>query len=468
MGNKAKTKQGKAVKAKTSSEKQVVETGTNIETTSKVGASNDEKLKNDNSVSKSENSESTLIESDPNINLETNIEKVLEVVKPEPEEQPSIKKESKPIRGKRQRVPRLNDNPDAPEVVDVPNMRSSLGGKPDREREIENGIANDISVSKVENLAVGVTPSATDEAEKEVSFATKMPLIADEDKSMSVNINTSNSPVNDAPGVMSPNNSEETKANPCSAGPTSPLKPLPPSPIKSIPRALPDLVAISDTSIIIPPTVVTSESHDISADKSDKSEPNVVDDSENNCNPNEINAVVTKDLPDNNSDSEINGLADSTKDIEGDFLTRMIRENLNKAVSNNDDSLIGGNEADMKKSLLDVIKNTLKSSKVKGDDASFHVDDKIKKINIHKTESDTKMDSILGEIIANGNIINGDREQEKGEEKENKNELMETGDISDGLLQNLVDVLSDKSTDSNKRTSPKNLMKKQSLGDVAT
>ena len=31
------------------------------------------------------------------------------------------------------------------------------------------------------------------------------------------------------------------------------------------------------------------------------------------------------------------------------------------------------------------------------------------KINIHKTESDTKMDSILGEIIANGSIINGDK-----------------------------------------------------------
>ena len=69
------------------------------------------------------------------------------------------------------------------------------------------------------------------------------------------------------------------------------------------------------------------------------------------------------------------------------------------------------------------------------------------KIYIHKTESDTKMDSILGEIIANGSIINGDKEEAKSEEKENTNELMETGDISDGLLQNLVDVLSDKSPD---------------------
>ena len=57
------------------------------------------------------------------------------------------------------------------------------------------------------------------------------------------------------------------------------------------------------------------------------------------------------------------------------------------------------------------------------------------------------MDSILGEIIANGSIINGDKEEVKSEEKENTNELMETGDISDGLLQNLVDVLSDKSPD---------------------
>ena len=44
---------------------------------------------------------------------------------------------------------------------------------------------------------------------------------------------------------------------------------------------------------------------------------------------------------------------------------------------------------------------------------------------------------------------------------------METGDISDGLLQNLVDVLSDKSPD-NKTDRSKNLLKKQSLGDVDT
>ena len=78
------------------------------------------------------------------------------------------------------------------------------------------------------------------------------------------------------------------------------------------------------------------------------------------------------------------------------------------------------------------------------------------------------MDSILGEIIANGSIINGDKEEVKSEEKENTNELMETGDISDGLLQNLVDVLSDKSPDNKKRTGAKNLLKKQSLGDVDT
>merc|ERR1712130_513341 len=120
--------------------------------------------------------------------------------------------------------------------------------------------------------------------------------------------------------------------------------------------------------------------------------------------------------------------------------------------SNNDDSLV----------VMDVIKNTLKSSKVKGDDTSFHVDDKIKKINIHKSESDTKMDSILGEIITNGNIINGEKEQEINE-KENKHELIETSDMSEDLLQNIVDALSDKSPDGKKRTVSKNLLKKQSL-----
>lgn len=460
--NKAKTKQGKVVKAKTSTEKQIVESETSSEPAPTAGTSSEEKLTNEESVTIPVKSESTLIESHPTINPETSIEKVLEVVKPEVEEPVNPKKEIKSVRGKRQRVPRLNDNPDAPEVVDVPNMRSSLGGKPDREREQENGIANDISSSKVEDLAAGVTPAATDESDKEVAFATKMPLIADEDKSMSVNINT----VTDASDIMSPNNSEESKTNAFSVGPTSPVKPLASSPLQNVPRNIPNLVAIVDRPIINTPTDVTSESHDINVD-GDKSELNSVDIKENNGNANETNVVVTKDISETNSDYLVNGTTDSTKDIEGDLLTRMIRENLNKAVSNNDDSLIGGNEADMKKSLLDVIKNTLKSSKIRGDGAGFHVDDKIKKINIHKSESDTKMDTILGEIIANGNIINGDREQEKGEEKENKNELMETGDISDGLLQNLVDVLSDKSPDSKKRTGPKNLLKKQLLGDVA-
>ena len=39
---------------------------------------------------------------------------------------------------------------------------------------------------------------------------------------------------------------------------------------------------------------------------------------------------------------------------------------------------VGGNEPDMKKSLLDVIKNTFKSSKVRANGDGFHVDDKIK------------------------------------------------------------------------------------------
>eukprot|EP00092_Neocalanus_flemingeri_P008454 GFUD01009110.1.p1 GENE.GFUD01009110.1~~GFUD01009110.1.p1 ORF type:complete len:2320 (+),score=595.04 GFUD01009110.1:230-7189(+) len=464
--NKAKTKQGKVVKAKTSTDKQAVENQGTSDSTKQPGPSTEEKPQNEDSVTAPEKAESTLIESDPTINTETNIEKVLEVVETKPKELSNTKREGKPSRGKRQRVPRLNDNPEAPEVVDVPNMRSSLGGKPDRERDPENGIENDLSSSKVENLALGVTPAATDESDKEVAFSTKMPLIADEDKSMSVNINTSNSSVNDGPGEMSPNSSEESKSNSCSAGPISQLKPLAVSPLRSVPQSPNKFEAIVDKPIIVTNAVSdSSESHDIVG--ANKSEFPSVDVKENIGNPNETNVVVTKDFSVTNSDISLNGSTNSAKDIQGDILTRMIRENLNKAVKNNDDSLTDGNAADMKKSLLDVIKNTLKSSKVKVDDTGFHADDKIKKINIHKTESDTKMDSILGEIIANGNIINGDREPEKGEEKENKNELMETGDISDGLLQNLVDVLSDKSPDSKKRTGPKNLLKKQSLGDVA-
>ena len=438
--NKAKTKQGKGVKAKTASEKQVVEAEIPEEIAPETVIANQENAENDKAESSQDNFDSPV---NPAINPETSIEKVLEAVKTGTETQPSLKQEKRVSRGKRQRVPRLNDNPDAPEVLDVPNMRSSLGGKTDRDRESENGVVDDINSAKVEDLAVGVTPSATDESEKEVAFAIKMPLIADEDKSPSVNINTSNSPLTNASTVMSPNNIEEVKTSPN-------VKSTSLGPLKSVPRGIPDLVAIVDTPIADP--VVTDESH-VTAEN-DKGELQNADTEDITYNPNETKAVVTKDLSEIKSDLSVNGLTDSTKDIEGDsFLTRMIRENLNKAVSNNDDSLV----------VMDVIKNTLKSSKVKGDDTSFHVDEKIKKINIHKSESDTKMDSILGEIITNGNIINGEKEQEKGEEKENKHELIETSDMSEDLLQNIVDALSDKSQDSKKRPGSKNLLKKQTL-----
>ena len=438
--NKAKTKQGKGVKAKTASEKQVVEAEIPEEIAPETVIANQENAENDKAESSQDNFDSPV---NPAINPETSIEKVLEAVKTGTETQPSLKQEKRVSRGKRQRVPRLNDNPDAPEVLDVPNMRSSLGGKTDRDRESENGVVDDINSAKVEDLAVGVTPSATDESEKEVAFAIKMPLIADEDKSPSVNINTSNSPLTNASTVISPNNIEEVKTSPN-------VKSTSLGPLKSVPRGIPDLVAIVDTPIADP--VVTDESH-VTAEN-DKGELQNADTEDITYNPNETKAVVTKDLSEIKSDLSVNGLTDSTKDIEGDsFLTRMIRENLNKAVSNNDDSLV----------VMDVIKNTLKSSKVKGDDTSFHVDEKIKKINIHKSESDTKMDSILGEIITNGNIINGEKEQEKGEEKENKHELIETSDMSEDLLQNIVDALSDKSQDSKKRPGSKNLLKKQTL-----
>jgi len=436
--SKAKTKQGKGVKAKTASEKQVVETEIPEEVAPETVITNQENPENDKAESSQDNSDFPV---NPAIKPETNIEKVLEAVNTGTETQP--KQEKRVSRGKRQRVPRLNDNPDAPEVVDVPNMRSSLGGKTDRDRESENGVLDDINSAKVEDLAVGVTPSATDESEKEVAFAIKMPLIADEDKSPTVNINTSNSPLTNASTVMSPNNIEEVKTSPT-------IKSTSLGPLKSVPRGIPDLVAIVDTPIADP--VVTDESH-VTAEN-DKGELQNADTEDITYNPNETKAVVTKDLSEIKSDLSVNGLTDSTKDIEGEsFLTRMIRENLNKAVSNNDDSLV----------VMDVIKNTLKSSKVKGDDTSFHVDENIKKINIHKSESDTKMDSILGEIITNGNIINGEKEQEKGEEKENKHELIETSDMSEDLLQNIVDALSDKNQDSKKRPGSKNLLKKQTL-----
>ena len=109
-----------------------------------------------------------------------------------------------------------------------------------------------------------------------------------------------------------------------------------------------------------------------------------------------VTVAVIKDCFVTNSDLSLNGSTDSTKDIEGDIFTRMIRENLNKAVKNNDDSLVGGNEPDMKKSLLDVIKNTLKSSKVRVDGDGFHVDDKIKRLIFIKLKVILKWILFLG------------------------------------------------------------------------
>ena len=66
------------------------------------------------------------------------------------------------------------------------------------------------------------------------------------------------------------------------------------------------------------------------------------------------------------SEVELNGSEESEgtdkPDTEGDLLTKMIRENLNKAVNDSDDSFTDGNTDDMKQSLLNAIKNTLRSS----------------------------------------------------------------------------------------------------------
>ena len=106
-------------------------------------------------------------------------------------------------------------------------------------------------------------------------------------------------------------------------------------------------------------------------------------------------------------------------DTDGDLLTKMIRDNLNKAVNTSGDGVAGGDGVgDIKQSLLNAIKNTLKSSntKPKADDGGFH------------DGGEMKTDEILSkveEVMANGNIVNGDHETDG---KDAKSELEKPGD----------------------------------------
>ena len=230
------------------------------------------------------------------------------------------------LRQKRQKLPKLNDNPDAPEVVDVPNMRSSLNCKP--ERGLENGLRGGVNGSELEDAGGGAVKLLVDT------------------------------------------------------------------------RPPPALKPVSDSE------------------------------------PSGDTQTPTKDKTVASEDSEVvKDPTNSTKDNDGDILTAMIRENLNKAVNNSDDSLTGGNTVDMKKSLLDVIKNTLKSSEMQVDVDGFQTEENIR--NLQKSESDLKENSHSGEVIANGGIVNGESKKSKSE----RCGLLAGEEMTAEELQNIVTVL---------------------------
>ena len=84
---------------------------------------------------------------------------------------------------------------------------------------------------------------------------------------------------------------------------------------------------------------------------------------------------------------------------------------LNKAVT-------AGTPDEMKKSLNDAIKNTFRnrSSNSNSSVASTPTDEK------PVTKTDKSDSNVLGEIVVNGNVLNGDKEKGVGAEKEDKNE----------------------------------------------
>ena len=95
--------------------------------------------------------------------------------------------ESKPVQKpvRKQKLPRLNDNPDAPEVVDVPNMRSSHVERLSDARTYENGgtsVNGDCDSDNKEDTAPGDKPEPLKDSKVTLDDRIMPPLIAGEDK----------------------------------------------------------------------------------------------------------------------------------------------------------------------------------------------------------------------------------------------------------------------------------------------
>ena len=290
-------------------------------------------------------------------------------------------KPTTPVRErKRLKRPILNDNPEAPEVVDVPNMKSSLG--------LEN---EDVSNSPPDGPVLFIVKPGKVREKRALKGSQKMPSVAERESPLSVRVNS------------------EDGVNSTSSAPHSPLKPVAQvSPFRSMPQS------------------PCKGANSLSLNVKD-----IVGGLVNT-------AACLADGVEANGDSEDSEAKDLS---ESDILTRMIRENLNKAVT-------AGTPDEMKKSLNDAIKNTFRNRSSNSNSSVASTPTEEKPVKTDKSDP-----NVLGEIVVNGNVLNGDKEKGVGAEKENKNELMESSDISDGLISHIVETLTDSGSE---KTQPKN------------
>ena len=276
---------------------------------------------------------------------------------------------------RKQKLPKVNDNPDAPEVVDVPNMRSSFIAiaTPCENGTSHNGTSGSASPGK---------PTTEDSADAKVTFESKMPLLADEEKISGVSPAENGANNNED---FPPSGRQKEKENL-----QSPNKP--------------------DSIILIPLN-----------DESEKEEKKILSDVKevNGTTPgDESEEIIAKD----DKDTEVDLPAHT--DAEGDFLTKMIRENLNKAVNDSDDSFTAD---DTKLSLVNAIKNTLKKSS-----------------NSSRGKSDAT-DTEGEEVVGNGSVTSHadsdlDIDEDETDQK-NPQELLETGDAGHEVDDKSVDDL---------------------------
>ena len=290
-------------------------------------------------------------------------------------------KPTTPVRErKRLKRPILNDNPEAPEVVDVPNMKSSLG--------VEN---EDLASTPQDGPVLFIVKSGKVREKRALKGSQKMPSVAERESPLSVRVNS------------------EDGVNSTSSAPHSPLKPVAQvSPFRSMPQS------------------PCKGANSLSLNVKD-----IVGGLVNT-------AACLADGVEANGDSEDSEAKDLS---ESDILTRMIRENLNKAVT-------AGTPDEMKKSLNDAIKNTFRNRSSNSNSSVASTPTEEKPVKTDKSDP-----NVLGEIVVNGNVLNGDKEKGVGAEKENKNELMESSDISDGLISHIVETLTDSGSE---KTQPKN------------